>query len=503
MPPTFSTDKHPPDNDSERPSPRRSQRIRKVEECATDLVSKYRPTPVPSKLRKRQREKSEPCTEVTPPQKRPRPTDGPKPSWNPQPTEQQAATSLGQSRTSHIAHWAQQGQVWPSEFFEVNKMLPRRRSIASLRRKRSDASLGTAVTPSDLTTNDAVYRHPNYAYIMEKEAGSFLKEYKEGATQASEALCQSLLDREQAIPPDTIFRDDTFARACQQFSGKNEARIFKDCTPLIVPGAESHALLSADRRLDVAIESVNEGWLCSNPITNTRPQPDYAVGFCRSAFSDDQLKKLGPYIADPFSTSHIMGTYYMVFPFLTCEVKSGGSATLDIADRQNLHSMTIALRGIVELFKLVSRVHEIHRRVLTFSVSHDHETVRIYGHYPVIEGDRATYWRYPIRKYDFTERRGLERWTAYKFTKNVYDIWMPKLFELILSAVDQLTPEMAAPLEARAAGADVSESTGPSQQVGQQGLVEVPESHIGPITQQVTPDTSTQMEQSASKKSKG
>ncbi|KAL9626447.1 MAG: hypothetical protein Q9204_007297 [Flavoplaca sp. TL-2023a] len=165
--------------------------------------------------------------------------------------------------------------------------------------------------------------------------------------------------------------------------------------------------------------------------------------------------------------------------------------------------MTLAVRGIVELFKLVKRVHELNRRVLTFSVSHDHETVRIYGHYPVIEGDKTTYWRYPIRKYDFTEREGLERWTAYKFTKNVYDIWMPKLFELISSAVDQLTPEMAVALEAGAAGPDVSESTGLSQQLGQQGLVEIPESHIGPVTQQVTPDTSTQMEQSASKKSKG
>ncbi|KAL8980023.1 MAG: hypothetical protein Q9205_004779 [Flavoplaca limonia] len=55
--------------------------------------------------------------------------------------------------------------------------------------------------------------HPNYANIMEKKAGSFLKEHKGGTTQASEALCQSLLDGEQAIPPDTIFRDDTFAEA--------------------------------------------------------------------------------------------------------------------------------------------------------------------------------------------------------------------------------------------------------------------------------------------------
>jgi hypothetical protein len=40
----------------------------------------------------------------------------------------------------------------------------------------------------------------------------------------------------------------------------------------------------------------------------------------------------------------------MLFSFLTCEVKCG-SAGLDIADRQNAHSMTLAVRAIVELFK--------------------------------------------------------------------------------------------------------------------------------------------------------
>ena len=130
-----------------------------------------------------------------------------------------------------------------------------------------------------------------------------------------------------------------------------------------------------------------------------------------------------------------MGTYYMGFPFLTCEVKSGGSATLDISPQQ-AHRASWD-RGA---FRLVDWVKELNRRVHAFLVSHDHETVRIYGHYPVIEGNKTTYWRYPIRKYDFTEREGLERWTAYEFTKNVYDLWMPQLFGLILSAVDLLSP---------------------------------------------------------------
>ena len=54
-----------------------------------------------------------------------------------------------------------------------------------------------------------------------------------------------------------------------------------------------------------------------------------------------------------------MATWQMYFPFLTCEVKCGNLA-LDITDRQNAHSMTLAVRGIVELFTLVKREKELY-----------------------------------------------------------------------------------------------------------------------------------------------
>ncbi|KAL8724375.1 MAG: hypothetical protein Q9166_007986 [cf. Caloplaca sp. 2 TL-2023] len=245
----------------------------------------------------------------------------------------------------------------------------------------------------------------------------------------------------------------------------------------MVPAAETHALLSANNRsLDVMTESVNEGWNSSNPITKPRPQPDYAVDFSRSSFSDDQLKKLQPFLGDISCTSYFMGTHYMYFPFFTCEVKCG-LAGLDIADRQNLHSMTLAVRGIVELFRLVNRAEDLHRQVLAFSISHDYEYVRIYGHFPVNDGDKTTYWRYPIRKYGFTERKGLDKWTAYTFTKNDYDIWMPTLFKMILSAVDESPNGL--PLEqdfmvGGVSGPHASESTGISQKIGDQSFAAVP-----------------------------
>lgn len=384
----------------------------------------------------------------------------------------------------------------------MHRLLAKKRSTASLRRKRSEASLVTSTTPSDLQAEkSAPYKNPSYEAVLEREAGSYMDKYKPGVTEASERLCQTLLDSKQIIPKDTIFRDDIFDDTCQRLRGKNEARIFKDCTPLIVPWAESHAALSVNRDLDIAIESVNEGWNNSNPVTKPRPQPDYAIGFRRSAFSDDQLKKLQPFIGDPSSSSYFMGTYYMHFPFLTCEVKCG-SAGLDIADRQNLHSMTLAVRAIVELFRLVNRVEELHREVLAFSVSHDHETVRIHGHFPVIEGTKTTYWRCPLRKYDFTERGGMEKWTAYTFTKNVYDIWMPTHFKRISSAIDDLPPGQDFEIS-HGSEPQISETSGLSQQLETQILAEAPGSQSSHLDlQQITPDTSMQLEKPASKKKK-
>jgi hypothetical protein len=131
----------------------------------------------------------------------------------------------------------------------------------------------------------------------------------------------------------------------------------------------------------------------------------------------------------------------MYLPFLTCEVKCDAAA-LDITDRQNAHSMTMAVRGTVELFKLVKCEKELYQEILAFSISHDHRIVRIYGHYPIIDGNKTTFYRHPIHTFDFTALDVREKWTAYKFTKNVYDIWMPTYLKRICSVIDDLPPDI-------------------------------------------------------------
>jgi hypothetical protein len=78
---------------------------------------------------------------------------------------------------------------------------------------------------------------------------------------------------------------------------RNEAKVVQDIARLIVPSAQSFAIRGA-KHLRYSIESVNEGWNNCMPLTGTRPQPDYSVGFKREAFTKVQLEKLAPFIGD-------------------------------------------------------------------------------------------------------------------------------------------------------------------------------------------------------------
>jgi hypothetical protein len=64
--------------------------------------------------------------------------------------------------------------------------------------------------------------------------------------------------------------------------------------------------------------------------------------------------------------------------------------------------------------------------------------LRIYGHYALIDGNEARFYRHPIRKFDFTEQNGKDKWTAYKFVKNVYHKFAPMHLERICTAIDEL-----------------------------------------------------------------
>ena len=386
-------------------------------------------------------------------------------------------------------------------FAHLHDFLARKKSSSSLRRKKTQS---TSETPSDqLPRENKSSQYNNIEYeIRLEQKGSYLREFddidNDNKEENMKILCKTLLDRSQTIPQDSLFRDDLFKRTCEKVRNRNEAMVVQDITRLIVPSAENLAIYGA-QHLNHLFESVNEGWNSMAEFEGTLPQPDYSVGFGRSAFTQEQLNKLKPFVGAPGSklTTYFMATTRMYFPFLTCEVKCGAAA-LDIADRQNAQNMSVALRALVVLFRSVKREKELDREILAFSISHDHRSVRIYGQYPVIVGDKTTFYRHPIRGFDFTD--GEEKWTAYKFTKNVYDHWMPILHKKICSAIDDLPAGI---------NFDLSQSASFSQSTPQSSQQSNVESILGEedsqssflASQEVTPTTSfTQATEPAFKK---
>ncbi|EDN05203.1 predicted protein [Histoplasma mississippiense (nom. inval.)] len=88
--------------------------------------------------------------------------------------------------------------------------------------------------------------------------------------------------------------------------------------------------------------------------------------------------------------------------------------------------MTLAVRGVVELFKLVEREEAVNW------------TVRMYSYYAVIKESNTSFYRHPIKTFDLPARWGKNKWSAYIFTKNVYNTGMPDYLRRIKTAVDEI-----------------------------------------------------------------
>lgn len=308
--------------------------------------------------------------------------------------------------------------------------------ITMLRHESPNVSSPTLSDQQSLKARYSQYSTPAYETSLANRR-SYMIESESGVEISNKDGCQALLALDQTTPQKTLFNDRHFKIACETFRDRNENKVILNIYRLLVPSTEAlHA--PVPRHLQHLIERFNEEWTNSIPYYGPRPQPEFAVGFRRSAFNDDQLKKLAIFVGEGigFCSSYFMATSQMFFPFLTCEVTRGA---LDIADRKNAHSMTMAVRGVVALFQKVKRANELDRQILAFSVSHDHNMVRIYGHYAAITENDVKFYRHPIKvDFSFSAGQGREKWTAYRFIRNVYNIWMPIHLKTIRSAIDHL-----------------------------------------------------------------
>ena len=102
--------------------------------------------------------------------------------------------------------------------------------MASLRRKRSESSLATSVTPSDQRPREeksAPYCQANYPHFLQTLGDSYMDESALGITDSSKAFCWGLLERECNVPQGTIFRDDAFHTACRNLGDRMRQELCK------------------------------------------------------------------------------------------------------------------------------------------------------------------------------------------------------------------------------------------------------------------------------------
>ena len=259
-----------------------------------------------------------------------------------------------------------------------------------------------------------------------------------------------------------MFEDETFNPFCNTLKGRSELRITLEVHSLLVASAENLSLRGVTA-CDRLVQGHNDRWNQTHAFCGPLPQPDQTVGFSRSAFGETELRKLE---VDGYQISDFTARKDIYFPFLTIEVKSS-NASLNVADRQNAHSMAIALRGLIELYRRSGREAELHRRILTFSISHNESDVRLYGHYAEMEGGKVHYFRHTIRDFKFTDKSGEERWLCYRFSYNVLVKFSAKLLVLIKDGIESIPdkpPTSSSPLDGSASG---SQEGGRSRQSSQ------------------------------------
>jgi len=141
----------------------------------------------------------------------------------------------------------------------------------------------------------------------------------------------------------------------------------------------------------------------------------------------------------PDGTSHFMATKSMWFPFFVSGVAET-EEQLELVDRKNANAMTLAVRAVVDLYRMAYRHRELHREVVAFSLSHNQSHARVYGHYPVFDKESGdfTYHRRLLEDVHFARPGSSpeQKWRAYNIVRGIYFQWAPYHFNHLRDMLD-------------------------------------------------------------------
>lgn len=334
----------------------------------------------------------------------------------------------GAEEQDPVQYWARTGE-WPDDFGQMSDP----KSDGSNKRSRSSTSYSSrardgSAPPAHTTAYEEELRR--YGIIPDDKTN------KDLVTPESKAMCQTLLSVDELAPAYNFCSEETFLGLFERASKCNEERVRRDLTPHIVPSAELLYVLNGETTLENVREEMSGDWTKCGLLGGTQPRPDYAYGLSSATFTEEERAKLENYTNIDNPTKF---TESMYFPFLLCEAKCG-KKNINDADRQNVHSASIAVNAIIRLCRAAGEhnAQSLSGHILVFSISHDNERVKIYGHFPIIRDGRITFHRYYVHDYSLDGHYGRDRSTGSNFTRALYRDFYPLHLRRIQQAIARL-----------------------------------------------------------------
>ncbi|KAI9888843.1 MAG: hypothetical protein M1814_006246 [Vezdaea aestivalis] len=349
-------------------------------------------------------------------------------------------------RNSFIEHWILR-DTWPPGMASTNNSANKRQRTSndsqnskSERSRSYSQSRKEGLVPEQYTAKYEIY-------IFTKGLDMDLLRGENGLSKKSKKDFTSLLKNKRNEIWPTVFPKNTIREVINDCQRRNEALVNREVTPLIVPSIKA-LFYNGHTHLKDVIDEVNTDWNKQCFLAGPQLRPDLSIGLSSSAFTDDEIAKLKSYNSVDNWT---MFTENMYFPFFMCEVKCGREG-LDTADRQNMHSCSVAVRALLRIEQEADKYRprngqtanglgSLSGSAVVYSVSHDQKNARLHAHYAIVQGQKWTYHRHCIRQFNLFDLKDLLN--VYNFVQNLFKTQV-KIHVDRLKAALKLFPEPTA-----------------------------------------------------------
>jgi len=225
---------------------------------------------------------------------------------------------------------------------------------------------------------------------------------------------------------------------------RNEAedKIIQQLAPHIIPAMaeipDQKLEMSSDQRWFNAVPVPLDQSILTRPLPLPRPQPDLAFGYSEAAFTRNQLGAIDLLVDDQFGQSHAVPDQQVRFPFLQIEFKSQAkNGTHYIATNQAAGAGAIAMNGYMDLMQRSSGMEKFdYEEPLYFSISMDHELVRINVHWlrAPAEGGQHSFHVEGLSKHLLDDAKGIR--AVVRAIKNILDNGADARLRTLCSALD-------------------------------------------------------------------